>query len=137
QEGLIRRLSPPPHDVCVVADPQQSIYAFRGALPEGVQRFRQHWPHAAVVRLEQNYRSTKSIVAVARRLVGPYARALGALNLKLWTTNPAGTPARLWVAPHPEKEADAIARDVAAKLTAGWPPDEIAILVRTHAQARP
>jgi DNA helicase-2/ATP-dependent DNA helicase PcrA len=137
QEGFIRRLSPPPHDLCVVADPQQSIYAFRGAAPEGVQRFMQRWPQATVVRLEQNYRSTKSIVAVARRLVAPYARSLGSLNLKLWTENPAGLPARLWVAPHPEKEANAIAQDVAAKLAAGWPAEEIAILVRTHAQARP
>ena len=137
QEALLRHLSPPPHDLCVVADPQQSIYAFRGAAPEGVRRFVKQWPGAAVVRLEQNYRSTKSIVAVARRLVAPYAHALGQLNLKLWTDNPAGAPARLWVAPHPEKEADAIAQDVASKLEQGWPPEEIAILVRTHAQARP
>ena len=137
QEALIRRLAPPPHNVCVVADPQQSIYAFRGAAPEGVERFLQHYPRAAIVRLEQNYRSTRSIVALARRLLAPYARAPSRFTLRLWTANPPGTPARLWVAPHPEKEADAIAADVAAKLGAGWPPDEIAILVRTHAQARP
>ena len=137
QEALLRHLSPAPHDVCVVADPQQSIYAFRGAAPENVQRFLKQWPRVSVVRLEQNYRSSKSIVALARRLVAPYARAMGLLNLKLWTENAAGAPARLWVAPHPEKEADAVAGDVAAKLAAGWPADEIAILVRTHAQARP
>jgi DNA helicase-2/ATP-dependent DNA helicase PcrA len=147
QEGLLRRLSPPPHDLCVVADPQQSIYAFRGAVPEQVQRFLQRWPTAGVVRLEQNYRSTKSIVALARRLVAPFAPAVVekrgtasrrlALALKLWTDNPAGTPARLWVAPHPEKEGDAIASDIAAKLADGWPASEIAVLVRTHAQARP
>jgi len=147
QEALLRLLSPPPHDLCVVADPQQSIYAFRGAVPEQVQRFLTHWPSAGVVRLEQNYRSTKHIVGIARRLVAPFSsavlerqgktsRRLG-LALRLWTDNPAGTPARLWVAPHSEKEADAIATDVAAKLEAGWPPDEIAVLVRTHQQARP
>ncbi len=147
QEALLRRLSPPPHDLCVVADPQQSIYAFRGAVPQQVQRFLEHWPAAGVVRLEQNYRSTKNVVAIARRLVAPFssgvlrqqgtsARRL-ALTLRLWTDNPAGAPARLWVAPHPEKEADAIGTDVAAKLADGWKPDEVAVLVRTHAQARP
>jgi DNA helicase-2/ATP-dependent DNA helicase PcrA len=138
QEALILRLSPSPHDVCVVADPQQSIYAFRGAAPEQVRRFTQRWPHVAVIRLEQNYRSTKSIVAIAQRLVAPYTHGPGAtLALRLWTENPVGAPARLWVAPHPEKEADAIARDVAARLEAGWRADDVAVLVRTHAQARP
>ncbi|MGH2371039.1 MAG: ATP-dependent helicase, partial [Chloroflexota bacterium] len=212
QEALLRRLSPPQpgaaapsgglpsrqgppaahlstlptptRDLCVVADPQQSNYAFRGAVPEQVQRFVERWPQAHVVRLEQNYRSTKSIVAIARRLLAPYLNPSyeegasdagwlrGLLALRLWTENPVGTPARLWVAPHPEKEADAIARDVAARLAdesvaggevtdvtesgdsrrpagegqreggeshrlAGWLPEEIAILVRTHAQARP
>jgi DNA helicase-2/ATP-dependent DNA helicase PcrA len=147
QEGLLRRLSPPPHDLCVVADPQQSIYAFRGAVPEQVQRFLERWPAAGVIRLEQNYRSTKNIVGIARRLVAPFAPAVLekqggaakrlALALRLWTDNPVGQPARLWVAPHPEKEGDAIATDVAAKLANGWPPEEIAVLVRTHAQARP
>ena len=147
QEGLLRRLSPPPHDLCVVADPQQSIYAFRGAVPEQVQRFLERWPTAGVIRLEQNYRSTKNIVAIARKLVAPFARTITtkqgesskrlALALRLWTDNPAGTAARLWVAPHPEKEAEAIATDVSAKLAAGWPAEEIAVLVRTHAQARP
>jgi DNA helicase-2/ATP-dependent DNA helicase PcrA len=140
QERFLSRLSTPPHDVCVVADPQQSIYAFRGAAPEQVQRFVERWPNAGIVRLEQNYRSTKSIVAVARRLnaaQAPTAAARAFLGLRLWTTNPGGEPARLWVAPHPEKEADGIARDVADRLERGWAPEEIAVLVRTHAQARP
>ena len=147
QEGLLRRLSPPPHDLCVVADPQQSIYAFRGAVPEQVQRFLERWPTAGVVRLEQNYRSTKNIVAIARKLVAPFARTVTtkqgesskrlALALRLWTDNAAGTAARLWVAPHPEKEAEAIATDISAKLASEWPAEEIAVLVRTHAQARP
>ncbi|HEV2121517.1 MAG TPA: 3'-5' exonuclease, partial [Chloroflexota bacterium] len=147
QEALLRRLSPPPHDLCVVADPQQSIYAFRGAAPEQVQRFLEHWPHAAVVRLEQNYRSTKSIVAIARRLVAPYAQSASdaragaarrlSLHLRLWTDNQPGQPARLWAAPNPEKEADAIAKDVLSKVEHGWNSEHIAILVRTHAQARP
>jgi DNA helicase-2/ATP-dependent DNA helicase PcrA len=140
QERFLSRLSTPPHDVCVVADPQQSIYAFRGAAPEQVQQFVERWPNAGIIRLEQNYRSTKSIVAVARRLnaaQAPTAAARAFLGLRLWTTNPGGEPARLWVAPHPEKEADAIARDVAGRLERGWAPEEIAVLVRTHAQARP
>jgi DNA helicase-2/ATP-dependent DNA helicase PcrA len=164
QEALLRRLSPPAskgpgrsgppggRDLCVVADPQQSIYAFRGAVPQQVQRFVALWPGASVVRLEQNYRSTKSIVALARRLTAAAslpaggeaaspgaAPTAGRLALRLWTANPAGAPARLWIAPHPEKEADAIARDIATRLKgdAPWAPEEIAILVRTHAQARP
>jgi DNA helicase II / ATP-dependent DNA helicase PcrA len=147
QEALLQLLSPPPHDLCVVADPQQSIYAFRGAAPEQVQRFLEHWPNAGVIRLEQNYRSTKSIVAIARRLVAPFARPASAarsgaakqlsLHLRLWTDNPPGLPSRLWVAPNPEKEAGAIAQDIAVKVESGYRPDDIAVLVRTHAQARP
>lgn len=139
QAALLARLVPPPHDVCVVADPQQSIYAFRGAAPGQVRHFVEQWPGTEVVRLEQNYRSTRSIVAIARRLVAPYlASAEGErLGLRLWTANAPGPPARLWVAPNPEKEAEAIATDLRRKLAAGWPPEEIAILVRTHGQARP
>lgn len=139
QAALLARLVPPPHDLCVVADPQQSIYAFRGAAPSQVRQFVERWPGAEVVRLEQNYRSTRSIVAIARRLVAPYLASAegGRFGLRLWTANAPGEPARLWVAPNPEKEAEAIAADVRRKLDAGWPPEEIAILVRTHAQARP
>jgi DNA helicase-2/ATP-dependent DNA helicase PcrA len=139
QEALLRRLAPPAArpDLCVVADPQQSIYAFRGAAPEQVRRFLEVWPAAGLVRLEQNYRSTKSIVAVARRLTAVRAAAEGRFALRLWTDNPAGTPARLWVAPHPEREAAAVAGDVAALLEGGTAPEDVAILVRTHAQARP
>jgi DNA helicase-2/ATP-dependent DNA helicase PcrA len=139
QEALLQRLAPPAArpDLCVVADPQQSIYAFRGAAPEQVRRFLEVWPAAAVARLEQNYRSTKSIVAVARRLSAVRDASEGRFALRLWTDNPAGTPARLWVAPHPEREAAAIAGDVAALLAGGTAAEEVAVLVRTHAQARP
>ncbi|NBP78264.1 MAG: ATP-dependent helicase, partial [Proteobacteria bacterium] len=66
QERLIAQLNAP--DLCVVADPEQSIYAFRGTSPLVVERFLDTWHPATIIRLEQNYRSTRRIVAVAQRL---------------------------------------------------------------------
>ena len=150
QERLIAQLDPP--DLCVVADPEQSIYAFRGTSPQVVERFLDTWHPATVIRLEQNYRSTRRIVAVAQRLrdaspastrpvVPSTTRGAATRNhaprLRLWTENEVGDQIRVWTTNHPDREATLIAADIETRLRDGCPPSEIAILTRTHAQTRP
>ena len=150
QERLIAQLNSP--DLCVVADPDQSIYAFRGTSPRVVERFLNTWRPATIIRLEQNYRSTRRIVAVAQRLRDASfasARTEAASpatdastrnqppRLRLWTENESGDQIRFWTTNHPDREAALIVADIETRLREGSPPSEIAILTRTHAQLRP
>lgn len=135
QVRLIEALEP--QDVCVVADPLQSIYGFRGASPNVVGWFAQRWPDASVIRLDRNYRSSARIVAVAQRIrdVGQPAGD-PRIRLRQWTRAGAGDPVRVWSTSQPEREARLIANDVAERLATGTRPSEIAILVRTRTQLR-
>jgi DNA helicase-2/ATP-dependent DNA helicase PcrA len=135
QVRLIQALDPP--DVCVVADPMQSIYGFRGASPNVVGWFTQRWPDASVIRLDRNYRSTARIVAVAQR-IRDAGQPTGddRTRLRQWTRAGAGDPVRTWSTSQPEREARLIANEVAERLAGGTRPSEIAILVRTRAQLR-
>ena len=150
QERLIAHLNPP--DLCVVADPEQSIYAFRGTSPLVVDRFLDTWHPATIIRLEQNYRSTRRIVAVAQRLrdaspaaartdTQSMARGTATRNhpprLRLWTENDVGDQIRFWTTNQPDREAALIVADIEKRLREGCPPSEIAVLTRTHAQMRP
>ena len=129
-------------DVCVVGDPRQTIYSFTGATPAYLTGFTAEFPHAAVVRLVRNYRSTPQVVTLANRLTGaiPTARKTRAHNAVL-----AGGPllvAHRPAGPEPEftghaddaAEAGAVAARAAALIAQGVPPREIAVLVRTNAQ---
>jgi DNA helicase-2/ATP-dependent DNA helicase PcrA len=79
-------------NICVVGDPDQSIYAWRGADIKNILDFEKDYPDAKVVRLEQNYRSTKTILNVASTLI---ARNLQRKEKSLWTENAAGDPVKL------------------------------------------
>ena len=135
QMRLIEALAPP--DLCVVADPEQSIYGFRGASPDVVGWFATRWPDTGVIRLDRNYRSTGRIVAVAQRVrdaapVPSDART----RLRQWTRAEAGDPIRTWATNLPEREARLVANEIAERIASGTRPDEIAVLVRTRAQLR-
>ena len=114
-------------DLCVVGDDYQSIYAFTGAGPEHLLGMPSRFPHATVVRLEENYRSTPQVLELANRLVP----RLGGAEKVLRPTLPAG--AEPVVAPYPSAaaEADAIVEAIRA---AEAPLEEIAILCRTNAR---
>ena len=136
QIGLIEALNP--SDLCVVADPQQSIYGFRGASPDVVSWFVRRWPETTVVRLDRNYRSTGRIVAVAQRVRDAAPNPSDdRVRLRQWTRAPAGEPARTWATNAPEREARLIANEIRERLDEGTRPDQIAVLVRTRAQLRP
>ena len=73
---ILRRLAEPHHNLCVVGDDSQSIYGFRGARIENILRFKQDYPEAKEFRLEQNYRSTQTIVEAANSLIAHNERRL-------------------------------------------------------------
>src|SRR5688500_13015964 len=81
-------------NICVVGDPDQSIYAWRGADIRNILDFEQDYPDAKVVRLEQNYRSTKTVLHIASTLI---AHNTQRKEKSLWTENPQGEPAKLYL----------------------------------------
>jgi DNA helicase-2/ATP-dependent DNA helicase PcrA len=112
-------------DLCVVGDPEQTIYSFAGASPGYLTGFPARYPHATVVRLVRDYRSTPQVVALANRLSG------GALVAQL----PAG-PAPV-IAGYDDEvaEATAVAAKAAKLVADGTPASEIAVLFRINAQS--
>ncbi len=129
-------------DVCVVGDPRQTIYSFTGATPAYLTGFTTTFPHATVVRLVRNYRSTPQVAALANRLTGavPGRRAIRQREAPL----PGGAPlvAQRAAGPEPEfaghedeaAEAAAVAARAAELIASGVPAREMAVLVRVNAQ---
>jgi DNA helicase-2/ATP-dependent DNA helicase PcrA len=114
-------------DLCVVGDDYQSIYSFTGAGPEHLLGVPARFPNTTIVRLEENYRSTPQVLALANRLVPK----LGGAEKVLRPTRPAGAEPVIAPFASPAAEAAAI---VAAIRTADVPLEEIAILCRTNAR---
>ena len=118
-------------NICVVGDDDQSIYRFRGATIENILSFEEQYTGARVIRLEQNYRSTQSILNAANAVI---AHNVGRKGKKLWTDNGAGDPVTVYEASDEGTEANYVAGQILAKK-----PDEnfrdFAILYRTNAQS--
>jgi DNA helicase-2/ATP-dependent DNA helicase PcrA len=129
-------------DVCVVGDPRQTIYSFTGATPAYLTGFTTAFPHATVVRLVRNYRSTPQVVTLANRLTGavPGRRRPPQRGVPL----PGGAPlvAQRAAGPEPEfaghedeaAEAAAVAARAAELVASGVPAREMAVLVRVNVQ---
>ena len=96
-------------NLCVVGDPDQSIYRWRGADIANILDFERDYPDAKVVRLEQNYRSTKAILAIASKLI---ANNLHRKDKSLWTQNADGEPATLYLCQDEHDEAAVITREL-------------------------
>jgi ATP-dependent DNA helicase UvrD/PcrA len=130
---LARALSSAHHNICVVGDEDQSIYRFRGAEIRNILDFERDHPGAIVVKLEQNYRSTKTILEAAGAVISNNAARKGKT---LWTDNPAGDRIAVYTARDDRAEASWVARQVQLE-AARRPYEEIAVLYRTNAQSRP
>ena len=117
-------------DLCVVGDDYQSIYAFTGASPRWLLGFERRFPGAVVVRLEDNYRSSPQVLALANRLV---PRLEGARKV-LRATRPADAEPQLQGFATPELEGAWIVREARQLLGDGVAPDEVAVLCRTNAR---
>lgn len=133
QYELVKRLSKMHGNVTVVGDDDQSIYAFRGANSKLILGFEKDYPGAMVVKLEQNYRSTQSILDAANSLV---ARNRTRFAKKLWTNNGTGTPVRLFEALTPEEEAGFVASSIDTLVRGGADPRDMAVIYRMNSQSR-
>jgi DNA helicase II / ATP-dependent DNA helicase PcrA len=121
-------------NVCVVGDDDQSIYGFRGADLENILRFEKDYPTAKVIRLEQNYRSTQTILAAAGVVVGQNRNRK---SKQLWTQNTKGGDVILCQVSDEEAEAHYIGKTVKQLVSGGnFHYKDAAILYRTHAQSR-
>ena len=96
-------------NLCVVGDDDQSIYKFRGATIANIMDFEKTYPNAAVIRLEQNYRSTKNILNAANAVI---ANNVSRKGKNLWTDNPEGKKISIHTAFSEQDEADHIAKFV-------------------------
>src|SRR6202140_2836223 len=117
----------------VVGDDDQSIYRCRGARVENLQQFRRDYPQAKLYRLEQNYRSTATILEGANGLIAPHTNRLGK---KLWTSGARGEPIRLYTAFNERDEAEFVTHRIRERVAGGGLRREIAILYRSNAQSR-
>ena len=133
QYRIIRLLTAEHRNVCVVGDSDQSIYKWRGADIRNILDFEDDYPGTKVVRLEQNYRSTQSILALA---AGVIAHNVQRKDKTLWTENPTGDPARLYRAWDEHGEASFVAQAILGLRGEGVPWDGVAVFYRTNAQSR-
>ncbi len=132
QYQLMRLLTERRRNVCVVGDEDQSIYSWRGADIRNILEFTRDFPDAKVVRLEQNYRSTKNILEAASHVVAHNRERLGKW---LWTTAEEGPRVGLFEAADGEQEALFVADEI-QRLLARSPDARVAVLYRTNAQSR-
>ena len=135
QLELARLLAGTRRNLCVVGDDDQSIYAFRGADVGNILEFERHFPGAKVIRLEQNYRSTKRILAAANAVIsGNVTRHAK----KLRTDNALGAPIDYMEFDSEAAEADGVAREIGLrKYSAKQPWGQFAVLYRANTQSRP
>ena len=132
QEELVRLLAGTRKNVCVVGDEDQSIYAWRGARAGNLKRFTSDFPDAKLIRLEENYRSTQTILDAAAAVVKNNSDRLGKT---LQATLGAGARLKFFEAPDSSAEAEFIC-GVLAGLVRNDPDARIAVLYRTGAQSR-
>jgi DNA helicase-2/ATP-dependent DNA helicase PcrA len=135
QFKLIQALTSEHRNLCVVGDDDQSIYGWRGAEISNLLDMEKHFPETKVVKLEQNYRSTTTILAAANAIITHNLRRRGK---KLWSQKGQGTKITLHAFANDEEEARTIAEQIEyARLAQHMPWADQAILFRTNAQSRP
>ncbi len=134
QYQLIKELTDPESDLLVVGDSDQSIYAFRGASIRNILEFEDDFPDATTVLLEQNYRSTQTILSAANAVI---ARNEGRQDKKLWSAEGDGERIVGYVGDDERDEAQFIADEVDRLTDAGdVAAKDVAIFYRTNAQSR-
>ena len=133
QYAWLRHLAGNSPSLMVVGDDDQSIYGWRGARIENIQQFQTDYPNAEMIRLEQNYRSTATILKAANALIGNNA---GRLGKELWTDGNEGEPIALYAGFNEQDEARFIVERIEQGIRDGLSRSEIAILYRSNAQSR-
>ncbi|MDE1944122.1 MAG: UvrD-helicase domain-containing protein, partial [Patescibacteria group bacterium] len=133
QERLASILAEDHGNIFVVGDGDQAIYGWRGAKMEHILEFEERYPAAKVVKLEVNYRSTKTLVEASNKIIEMNVRRK---DRRSKTENEPGEPIILHAAGTAEAEARYIARQARALIRGGSAPEEVAVLYRTNAQSR-
>ena len=134
QYEIIKLLGAAHENVCVVGDDAQSIYSFRGATIQNILQFQKDYDQVHVVKLEQNYRSTKEILEAANKVIGNNKNQI---PKALWTENPGGEKIRMVRAMTDNDEGKFVADTVQEqKLRNHFHNRDFAILYRTNAQSR-
>ncbi len=133
QYQIVRLLALEHRNLCVVGDDDQSIYSWRGANKENIRLFHQDFPEAEIIKLEQNYRSTKTILKCASHLIRHnHART----EKTLWTENAAGEAVILYEAEDEDDEAKWVIRTIRSLRERGHRWQDFAVFYRTNAQSR-
>ncbi len=134
QYQLTKILSGGYRNLCVVGDADQSIYGWRGADIHNILDFKKDYPDATIIKLEQNYRSTKSILEAANAVI---KNNPDHLPKRLWTEKASGDKLTSYCASNEHDEARFIARTIKSQLEVdGVPYGDTAVLYRTNAQSR-
>ncbi|WP_295127186.1 ATP-dependent helicase [uncultured Chitinophaga sp.] len=134
QYEIIKLLGAVHENICVVGDDAQSIYSFRGATIKNILQFEKDYTDTHVVKLEQNYRCTKSILGVANEVI---SKNKGQIEKKLWTDNSEGEKIRLVRTMTDNEEGKYVADTVQEqKLRNHYANRDFAVLYRTNAQSR-
>jgi DNA helicase-2/ATP-dependent DNA helicase PcrA len=133
QYVLVHALAMKHRNVCVVGDPDQSIYAWRGADIANILDFEKDYRNVTVIRLEQNYRSTKVILAIADRLIAHNRRRK---DKRLWTENDAGEKALVLLCRDEHDEAHAVAQEFSRLHDQGTNWNRMAVFYRMNSLSR-
>ncbi|HEU4729505.1 MAG TPA: UvrD-helicase domain-containing protein, partial [Kofleriaceae bacterium] len=133
QLRLVKHLVADHQNLVVVGDDDQSIYSWRGADPTNILRFTELFPGARIVKLEQNYRSTKTILAAANGVIANNTKRHGK---QLWSQHDHGEPITHAVAATPEDEARWVAQEIAQLHKQGRAWSDVAVLYRSNLQAK-
>jgi DNA helicase-2/ATP-dependent DNA helicase PcrA len=135
QYAIIKKLGDVHQNICVVGDDAQSIYAFRGATILNILNFQRDYPDLGTYKLEQNYRSTKNIVAAANSII---SQNKDQLKKEIWTDNQEGDKIAVIRSVSDSEEGKFIAHDIfEIKNRHQLSNNDFAILYRTNAQSRP
>jgi DNA helicase-2/ATP-dependent DNA helicase PcrA len=133
QYRMLKALAGRTRNLCVVGDDDQSIYRWRGADVRNIRNFRRDWSDAEVVKLEQNYRSTRNVVRAALAVIAPSPTRE---PKELFTENEDGGPVHVVECASERDEAAYVVRLVKDAVASGVDPKEIAVFYRVHAQSR-
>ena len=133
QYHLVTMLAKKFKNICVVGDADQSIYGWRGADMSNILEFEKDYQNAKVVLLEQNYRSTKTILQAANHVI---ENNVNRKVKKLWTENEDGQPITYYRAQSEQDEGRYVLSQIQSLLRDGYHYDDFAILYRTNAQSR-
>jgi DNA helicase-2/ATP-dependent DNA helicase PcrA len=134
QYRLAREIASGHGNLCVVGDDDQSIYGWRGADLRNILSFEEDFPGARIVKLEQNYRSTRAILEAASSVV---SKNVSRHPKTLWTGREGGEPVAVHEAATEEEEAAWVADTIREAAARGLHPSDVAVLYRMHALSRP